>query len=252
MSTSPPPPDPAHCTSGPCSSILFCFHRMKSLEQDALRAQMVLSKSQEGRGKRGPLERLAEAPSPAPTPSPTPLEGMCFHGPAKGSSCSEHFSQHSLLVPPDFSLQTSTSPGRLVRILCLGPFHTPRGLTLRGSRLPTSLTSLALSCLSLHAVLSSLYLERSLTTGPSQPCLLPDLSMTSRYWRLLGPFSMFLPPLCLSRALLYPFLCVSCSVSCLWGLPTQLGLGPVCSDPVPGSVGLPPDSQASVCKCRQA
>ncbi|XP_052016476.1 protein scribble homolog isoform X7 [Apodemus sylvaticus] len=61
--------------------------RMKSLEQDALRAQMVLSKSQEGRGKRGPLERLAESPSPAPTPSPTPLE--------------------------DFGLQTSASPGRL-------------------------------------------------------------------------------------------------------------------------------------------
>ncbi|XP_029403907.1 protein scribble homolog isoform X4 [Mus pahari] len=61
--------------------------RMKSLEQDALRAQMVLSKSQEGRGKRGLLERLAEAPSPAPTPSPTPLE--------------------------DFGLQTSASPGRL-------------------------------------------------------------------------------------------------------------------------------------------
>ncbi|XP_053414400.1 protein scribble homolog isoform X2 [Nycticebus coucang] len=61
--------------------------RMKSLEQDALRAQMVLSKSQEGRSKRGPLERLAEAPSPAPTPSPTPLE--------------------------DLSSQTSTSPGRL-------------------------------------------------------------------------------------------------------------------------------------------
>ncbi|XP_032465915.1 protein scribble homolog isoform X11 [Phocoena sinus] len=61
--------------------------RMKSLEQDALRAQMVLSKSQEGRSKRGPLERLAEAPSPAPTPSPTPLE--------------------------DLGLQTGTSPGRL-------------------------------------------------------------------------------------------------------------------------------------------
>ncbi|XP_045417248.1 protein scribble homolog isoform X4 [Lemur catta] len=61
--------------------------RMKSLEQDALRAQMVLSKSQEGRSKRGPLERLAEAPSPAPTPSPTPLE--------------------------DLGSQTSTSPGRL-------------------------------------------------------------------------------------------------------------------------------------------
>ncbi|XP_070078618.1 protein scribble homolog isoform X28 [Equus caballus] len=52
--------------------------RMKSLEQDALRAQMVLSKSQEGRSKRGPLERLAEAPSPAPTPSPTPLEVSRF------------------------------------------------------------------------------------------------------------------------------------------------------------------------------
>ncbi|XP_013974216.3 protein scribble homolog isoform X1 [Canis lupus familiaris] len=61
--------------------------RMKSLEQDALRAQMVLSKSQEGRSRRGPLERLAEAPSPAPTPSPTPVE--------------------------DLGLQTSTSPGRL-------------------------------------------------------------------------------------------------------------------------------------------
>lgn len=61
--------------------------RMKSLEQDALRAQMVLSKSQEGRSKRGPLERLAESPSPAPTPSPTPLE--------------------------DLGLQTSSTPGRL-------------------------------------------------------------------------------------------------------------------------------------------
>ncbi|KAM4864998.1 protein scribble homolog isoform 2-T2 [Thomomys bottae] len=61
--------------------------RMKSLEQDALRAQMVLSKSQEGRGKRGPLEQLAEAPSPAPTPSPPPSE--------------------------DLGVQTSTSPGRL-------------------------------------------------------------------------------------------------------------------------------------------
>ncbi|XP_040481837.1 protein scribble homolog isoform X2 [Ursus maritimus] len=48
---------------------------------------MVLSKSQEGRSRRGPLERLAEAPSPAPTPSPTPGE--------------------------DLGPQTSTSPGRL-------------------------------------------------------------------------------------------------------------------------------------------
>ncbi|XP_061463265.1 protein scribble homolog isoform X11 [Rhineura floridana] len=47
--------------------------RMKSLEQDALKAQMVIAKSKEGK-KRGMLERLAESPSPAPTPSPTPLE----------------------------------------------------------------------------------------------------------------------------------------------------------------------------------
>ncbi|NXD29948.1 SCRIB protein, partial [Spelaeornis formosus] len=47
--------------------------RMKSLEQDALKAQMVIAKSKEGK-KRSTLEQLAEAPSPAPTPSPTPLE----------------------------------------------------------------------------------------------------------------------------------------------------------------------------------
>ncbi|XP_067323291.1 protein scribble homolog isoform X2 [Anolis sagrei] len=47
--------------------------RMKSLEQDALKAQMVIAKSKEGR-KRGTLEQLAESPSPAPTPSPTPPE----------------------------------------------------------------------------------------------------------------------------------------------------------------------------------
>lgn len=79
--------------------------RMKSLEQDALRAQMVLSKAQEGRGKRGPLERLAEAPSPAPTPSPTPLEDL---GPPTGTSPGR--------LSPDFaeelrSLEASPSPG---------------------------------------------------------------------------------------------------------------------------------------------
>uniref|UniRef100_A0A8C7JNX0 Protein scribble homolog n=1 Tax=Oncorhynchus kisutch TaxID=8019 RepID=A0A8C7JNX0_ONCKI len=48
--------------------------RMKSLEQDALKAQMVIAKSREGK-KRGTLDQLAESPSPALTPSPTPLEG---------------------------------------------------------------------------------------------------------------------------------------------------------------------------------
>ncbi|XP_022357791.1 protein scribble homolog isoform X2 [Enhydra lutris kenyoni] len=79
--------------------------RMKSLEQDALRAQMVLSKSQDGRSRRGPLERLAEAPSPAPTPSPTPVEDL---GPQTGSSPGR--------LSPDFaeelrSLEPSPSPG---------------------------------------------------------------------------------------------------------------------------------------------
>uniref|UniRef100_A0A7M4F909 Protein scribble homolog n=1 Tax=Crocodylus porosus TaxID=8502 RepID=A0A7M4F909_CROPO len=60
--------------------------RMKSLEQDALKAQMVIAKSKEGK-KRSTLEQLAESPSPAPTPSPTPLE--------------------------DCSPRTITSPGRL-------------------------------------------------------------------------------------------------------------------------------------------
>uniref|UniRef100_A0AAY4B3V1 Protein scribble homolog n=1 Tax=Denticeps clupeoides TaxID=299321 RepID=A0AAY4B3V1_9TELE len=49
--------------------------RMKSLEQDALKAQMVIAKSKESK-KRGTLDQLAESPSPAPTPSPTPLEDL--------------------------------------------------------------------------------------------------------------------------------------------------------------------------------
>uniref|UniRef100_A0A665U379 Protein scribble homolog n=1 Tax=Echeneis naucrates TaxID=173247 RepID=A0A665U379_ECHNA len=47
--------------------------RMKSLEQDALKAQMVIAKSRDGK-KRGTLDQLTESPSPAPTPSPTPTE----------------------------------------------------------------------------------------------------------------------------------------------------------------------------------
>lgn len=48
--------------------------RMKSLEQDALKAQMVIAKSRDGK-KRGTLDQLTESPSPVPTPSPTPVEG---------------------------------------------------------------------------------------------------------------------------------------------------------------------------------
>uniref|UniRef100_A0A8C5C8A9 Scribble planar cell polarity protein n=1 Tax=Gadus morhua TaxID=8049 RepID=A0A8C5C8A9_GADMO len=53
--------------------------RMKSLEQDALKAQMVIAKSKEGK-KRGTLDQLTESPSPAPTPSPTPMEGVTSPG----------------------------------------------------------------------------------------------------------------------------------------------------------------------------
>ncbi|XP_057680943.1 protein scribble homolog isoform X7 [Corythoichthys intestinalis] len=48
---------------------------MKSLEQDALKAQMVIAKSRDGK-KRNTLDQLAESPSPAPTPSPTPMEEL--------------------------------------------------------------------------------------------------------------------------------------------------------------------------------
>ncbi|XP_044031846.1 protein scribble homolog isoform X17 [Siniperca chuatsi] len=53
--------------------------RMKSLEQDALKAQMVISKSRDGK-KRGTLDQLTESPSPAPTPSPTPMEELSLRG----------------------------------------------------------------------------------------------------------------------------------------------------------------------------
>ncbi|XP_059389531.1 protein scribble homolog isoform X4 [Carassius carassius] len=71
---------PTSCSSSSCQP------RMKSLEQDALKAQMVIAKSKEGK-KRGTLDQLSESPSPAPTPSPTPME--------------------------DISPRTVTSPGRL-------------------------------------------------------------------------------------------------------------------------------------------
>lgn len=52
---------------------------MKSLEQDALKAQMVIAKSRDGK-KRGTLDQLTESPSPAPTPSPTPMDGRRIQG----------------------------------------------------------------------------------------------------------------------------------------------------------------------------
>ncbi|XP_067416307.1 protein scribble homolog isoform X15 [Emydura macquarii macquarii] len=76
-------PVQSHVSRTPGSGSQF---RMKSLEQDALKAQMVIAKSKEGK-KRSTLEQLAESPSPAPTPSPT--------------------------LPEDCSPRNVTSPGRL-------------------------------------------------------------------------------------------------------------------------------------------
>uniref|UniRef100_A0AAQ6IDW2 Protein scribble homolog n=1 Tax=Anabas testudineus TaxID=64144 RepID=A0AAQ6IDW2_ANATE len=53
--------------------------RMKSLEQDALKAQMVIAKSRDVK-KRGTLDQLTESPSPVPTPSPTPMEELSPRG----------------------------------------------------------------------------------------------------------------------------------------------------------------------------
>lgn len=97
---------------------------MKSLEQDALKAQMVIAKSRDGK-KRGTLDQLTESPSPAPTPSPTPIEGkklllketvfvfspkkLIFHPfflPAQ---------VHFFVCLAELSPRGLTSPGRLVR-----------------------------------------------------------------------------------------------------------------------------------------
>ncbi|XP_051796748.1 protein scribble homolog isoform X5 [Acanthochromis polyacanthus] len=70
----PPPPTSSSTSSSAASQL-----RMKSLEQDALKAQMVIAKSRDGK-KRGTLDQLTESPSPAPTPSPTPMEELSPRG----------------------------------------------------------------------------------------------------------------------------------------------------------------------------
>uniref|UniRef100_A0A8C5BLG3 Scribble planar cell polarity protein n=1 Tax=Gadus morhua TaxID=8049 RepID=A0A8C5BLG3_GADMO len=73
--------------------------RMKSLEQDALKAQMVIAKSKEGK-KRGTLDQLTESPSPAPTPSPTPMEGK--HNVTKGTPPTANSSLEESPPPADW------------------------------------------------------------------------------------------------------------------------------------------------------
>nr|XP_020473129.1 protein scribble homolog isoform X6 [Monopterus albus] len=76
--------------------------RMKSLEQDALKAQMVIAKSRDGR-KRGTLDQLTESPSPAPTPSPTPMEELSPRGvtsPGRLSLSSKKFDYRQFAAIP--------------------------------------------------------------------------------------------------------------------------------------------------------
>ncbi|KAG7273628.1 hypothetical protein CRUP_017350 [Coryphaenoides rupestris] len=94
---SPGPEAPASSTSSADSQL-----RMKSLEQDALKAQMVIAKSKEGK-KRGTLDQLTEFPSPAPTPSPTPMEELNPRGvtsPGRLSVSSKKFDYRQFAAIP--------------------------------------------------------------------------------------------------------------------------------------------------------
>nr|XP_046227394.1 protein scribble homolog isoform X3 [Scatophagus argus] len=76
--------------------------RMKSLEQDALKAQMVIAKSRDGK-KRGTLDQLTESPSPVPTPSPTPVEELSPRGltsPGRLSLSSKKFDYRQFAAIP--------------------------------------------------------------------------------------------------------------------------------------------------------
>ncbi|CAJ1082580.1 protein scribble homolog isoform X14 [Xyrichtys novacula] len=94
------PPQPP--TSSPASSSAASQLRMKSLEQDALKAQMVIAKSRDGK-KRGTLDQLTESPSPAPTPSPTPMEELSPRGltsPGRLSLSSKKFDYRQFAAIP--------------------------------------------------------------------------------------------------------------------------------------------------------
>uniref|UniRef100_A0A3Q1HBW0 Protein scribble homolog n=1 Tax=Anabas testudineus TaxID=64144 RepID=A0A3Q1HBW0_ANATE len=79
--------------------------RMKSLEQDALKAQMVIAKSRDVK-KRGTLDQLTESPSPVPTPSPTPMEELSPRGvTSPGRLVSpKHF--YSIILNPEVEVPT--------------------------------------------------------------------------------------------------------------------------------------------------
>ncbi|XP_067342300.1 protein scribble homolog isoform X21 [Channa argus] len=89
-------------TSTSASSSAASQLRMKSLEQDALKAQMVIAKSRDVK-KRGTLDQLTESPSPAPTPSPTPMEELSPRGvtsPGRLSLSSKKFDYRQFAAIP--------------------------------------------------------------------------------------------------------------------------------------------------------
>ncbi|XP_072234699.1 protein scribble homolog isoform X6 [Leuresthes tenuis] len=93
----PQPPTSSSTSSSAASQL-----RMKSLEQDALKAQMVIAKSRDGK-KRGTLDQLTESPSPAPTPSPTPMEEQSPRGltsPGRLSLSSKKFDYRQFAAIP--------------------------------------------------------------------------------------------------------------------------------------------------------
>ncbi|KAI3355387.1 hypothetical protein L3Q82_018226 [Scortum barcoo] len=93
---------PTEAPQPPTSSSAASQLRMKSLEQDALKAQMVIAKSRDGK-KRGTLDQLTESPSPAPTPSPTPMEELSPRGltsPGRLSLSSKKFDYRQFAAIP--------------------------------------------------------------------------------------------------------------------------------------------------------
>ncbi|XP_053715029.1 protein scribble homolog isoform X6 [Synchiropus splendidus] len=101
--------------------------RMKSLEQDALKAQMVIAKSRDGK-KRGTLDQLTESPSPAPTPSPTPLEDLSPRGvtsPGRLSLSSKKFDYRQFAAIPSskpvYDIQSPDTAGDFISDVSASP-----------------------------------------------------------------------------------------------------------------------------------